>query len=314
MSQMLDCPPLEELASLAEGRVDPARRSLVLAHLDECEICFEVVSETTRFRLEETRAGENLTVDSPRVGKDTKGSVVADFSFRPEVPEITAESSGHSPRLRTAISSLAAAAVFLLVLFPLGGLRWLQGPALDPAPVAILTASLTASDPQLSQRLWTSSGPPAFSVSVNPVKRAFQSGVLLVDLEIARQQSNSLQINRIASQLDDLHAGRSWIQASRLNTPQGIRTAEVEIAKSQPFPFSFGKWAEASRLAAAAGETAFFGRATIRRFLPHAAAQELPEPVPDRLQEIGDLLATVRQPEDLARLEQAFANLIALNW
>jgi tetratricopeptide (TPR) repeat protein len=39
-----DCPELEQLAALAEGRLPPVERQALLAHLDRCESCREIVS------------------------------------------------------------------------------------------------------------------------------------------------------------------------------------------------------------------------------------------------------------------------------
>jgi hypothetical protein len=46
----LECPPAEELAALLEGRLEPASRERLLAHLNACEPCLQVFTAAVEFR------------------------------------------------------------------------------------------------------------------------------------------------------------------------------------------------------------------------------------------------------------------------
>lgn len=65
-------PELEELAALADGRLSPADALRVRAHLDSCEDCFEVFTETLHLM-------EELAVDQDKPEKT--GRVVLPFPF-----------------------------------------------------------------------------------------------------------------------------------------------------------------------------------------------------------------------------------------
>src|SRR5688500_13958296 len=47
------CPDLEEIAAFLDGKLSGAERARTVAHLAECESCYEIFAGAARFQLDE---------------------------------------------------------------------------------------------------------------------------------------------------------------------------------------------------------------------------------------------------------------------
>ena len=62
LKELGDCPPIQDISNFIDGLVDGEEKKLLIAHFDECPICYETLSST----LETQEEFPNLLV---RCGK-----------------------------------------------------------------------------------------------------------------------------------------------------------------------------------------------------------------------------------------------------
>jgi hypothetical protein len=280
------CPALEEIAALLDGRAERHRRGELIEHLATCAACYEIFAGSARFLVDEAaRAGEGRLA---------------------EVVRLPAARTSWGGRWAAASGLVAALLAVLVLSSPLVE-RWRQ----PPTP-ARLAAALTAGLEPVGalDHGWNyTRGPRA--AAAEP-RRAFRLGVLMVDLQalLDRNQPSAAAASlpeaarliagvgvagpALADYLRELE-GRLKA-ASHPPVPRGEASrASSYVAGGLPdgeLPyFRLGAWCEAGRLAAAAGDRRYFGRA-IARHPPTA---------------LGTLAAPPALGRSLAALERALA-------
>lgn len=259
-------PELEDLAAYIEGKLSPAERDAITAHLAECDECFQVFSEAVRIGQEE----EDEAAAVPVPGGD---QVPLPFERRKTAVAL--------PRLSAARWWPAAAAAVLVL-------------GVGAAVYRSLVARPTISTPQIVTSL--RDVPDLFNETIHsPVQRgvghgtstssveAFQLGVLEVDLELSlkaedgkaaeevcRQIGNAINDDpMLTDQLPVFRAVRD-LKSGKLppDLPTRLRNALATAQPSlSPLYADFGRWAEAGRLSTITGDHGFFKKRDNRRLL-----------------------------------------------
>lgn len=300
-------PDPEVLAAFIDGRLRGDERRAVVEHLDRCADCYEVFSETVRFQGDEEPRGQ--VVRPPRfVGR---------------------------PWLWVA----AAAAVVFVAILALPILRMTsERPALtssDGAELLLSSAALAReidpADGAATAAVWP--GWPeglGFAGGLDRETAAFRVGVRLLDLRVALREDDletarelvpeltrALEAAGVAAELEgQIEAAREAVEAGDGDALEAA-VGSIEAAAEgllDPFSLAFGKWAEASHLAAAAGNGDFFLAPLFAEFQDELRNRELREPVARRVEEIADhTRGDLGPPQDLTALETLFRNLVGLH-
>jgi hypothetical protein len=259
------CPGPEAIAAFIDGCLGRAERRRVVDHLAGCETCYESFAAAVQFLDEDREAeGEEAEVLEPPAGR-------------------------WRPRRWVVLPLAAAAGLALLLASPL--LRgWRTPPAAVPAADFAALIATGGDLSRISPEGWTEArerwprfrGPGAATTGEQAAARM---GALAVDLETALADGNRAQgavaAGLLASELDpelfllseDLQdAYRDLVDALEASSSEGsIAPADLErelldlFTDSELRYYGLGKWAEAGRLAAAAGNLEYFRSARVRR-------------------------------------------------
>ncbi len=297
------CPDLEDLAALADGRLRGAERERVVAHLADCERCYEIFAEVVELQEEEEDGAREAPANPPGDGAEPLAEVVV------------------HPRSRSwwpAAGAAAAAALVLLVAAPL------LFDGRQPTP-----------DAGWDEHDWLRlRSVPALS----PEARAFRLGVRSVDLVVAleagradRAKEHGSSLRALAGGIEHYAGARELLEklSARLRDgeePAGLvrqaeRAAELLLDVVSPPPYyELGRWAEAGREAALVGDSRFFTSAGTRRFLDHLksfeASPEIPGALPaelaGELKSVRSLIAAEPAGEQLEDLERALTRVVDL--
>lgn len=306
----------EALAAFLEGALPAGERQRTVAHLAECEDCYELFADAARFLAEERAL-------SPEARS-------ADL-LRPP--------NHRWRRLSVAGAALAAAAVIaLLVASP--ARRFLDFTT-PPPSVAELTARLPAAtlspilETTWQEQGWTTTR-GGLSPSAAEQVRAFQLGVRVVHMEIALAAGDAELSRHLAQDLGarlegldplpllytsdqgilgQLRAGAAPASLRPLNRDADLLLAPGDTENHPGFVngdwYRLGRWAGAADLASAAGEASFFTERANRRFLQRTARLELPPSVTKPVGRLEELV-TDRPEDHLAEIERAVEELIAV--
>ena len=301
-------PDPEILAAFIDGRLRGDERRAVVEHLDRCADCYEVFSETVRFQQKDEPRGQ--VVRPPR------------FAGRPW------------------LWAAAAAAVVFVAILALPILRMAperpvvtgaDAPELRLSSAALVREMGLGEPPGATPAPWQ--GWPegfGFAGGLDRETAAFRVGVRLVDLRMALREGDlgtarelvpeltgALEAAGIAAELDgQLEVAREAAALADADALGGT-VGSIEAAAEgllDPFALAFGKWAEAGRLAASAGDRELFLAPEFAELQDDLRDRELREPVARRVEEIaartrGDL----GPPEDMEALETLFRNLVSLH-
>lgn len=261
------CPGPETIAAFIDGCLGRAERRRVVEHLAGCETCYETFADAVRF-LDEDRESEG------------------------EEAEVLEPPSGRwRPRLWMVLPLAAAAGLALVVAGPL--LRgWRAPPAKVPAADYAGLIATGGDLSRISTESWTEPRErwPRFrgsgAATSGEQAAAARMGVLAVDLEAALADGDRAQgaeaARRLAFELDSevfllsediqdaygdlaeaLEAGAA---AGPTAAPADLERDLVEIFTDGELRYyGLGKWAEAGRLAAVAGNREYFRSARVRR-------------------------------------------------
>ncbi len=301
----IGCPDPETLAAFIDGGLEPAERSALETHLGECEACYEVFSESLRFELEEKGGAE-------------EGGVVV-----------------HPAARRWILYGGAAAAAGLVALVvgtPL--LDTLTGRSLGPdLPVHPLVRPLVSGGRGGAPAPFDGAGwsrarsGEGFAAGLGLEQRSFRAGVRAVDLELALAGGDAERARDALRELTDLVAsfelseavvaayGEIGEQLGAGEAPESLSPASRRIdpwlaEAAEGRWYRFGKWAEAGRAAAAAGNEDFFRHRAVRRF-PQRARELGPGPkVVDALAWIDEALAGGPETAELDTLAGVFTDLV----
>lgn len=321
---------VEAIAAFLDGRLRDQEQQRIIAHLADCEECYELFADTARMLREEEATVTSSTADE--ADSDDSATSERDGSVLRRNP---------APWWRsgvTAAALAAAAAITLLVWSPAKQFLGSKGRA---STVAALTASLPPSTvaPTL-ETSWERHGWPA-TRGTAPVLgeeevRAFQLGVRVVEMEVALAAGESALAADLTYDLESrlegldsllvIYTSETGIRGLLANgePPAKLlhlnREADDLLApdEAEDYPgfvdgfwYGLGKWSGAAHLAAASGEGAFFAERANRRFLQRALERELPTEVGAAIEQLHDLVA--RQPgHHLDRIESELEALIAV--
>jgi len=244
----------EELAAYIDGTLGKAESRRVKEHLADCEECFAVYMETLQFQLD---------------SKPEEGNVVA-FPSKKDV---------RSPWWYRI-------AALLVVGVGIGGAYYALLAPPPALPTAVVVAQLRG-NPELTESVWrgpvTRGGPEEEEeIPVDPA--SFRMGVQLVNLQLgleanqARPSEDAVAaiINIVRSQigLGDLEKDYTSLTGAIENQtpPASLAGKAARLAEESQDLFdaphlNLGQWVEAGRLAAIAGQPAFFERSDTRTFL-----------------------------------------------
>lgn len=248
-------PELEILAAYVDGRLSSAERARVAAHLASCEDCFEVFAETVRLTAE----GEAL---APLKGADSYP-----FPFR-----------RMAPGWRWAAAVAAGLAVFAV------GLTSYQAFVARPEISTARLVKPLAAEADLSRQTWPEDVMRGGDTPSNLASayESFQAGVLDVGLELNLEQGNrkgaaetsrrmANVLNGILLMDEETSLFRDNTETLRSGTLPAETRERMRTALSTPLldqvHVDFGRWAEAGRLSALAGQDGFFQDRRNRRFL-----------------------------------------------
>lgn len=292
------------------------------AHLVECPDCYEVFVETVRF-LEEESSSEETEAEGARV---RRGPWPGHGAWRVALP-------------------IAATVVLFLGVWILARQGWLAGFDRFPAP-GELVAGLDA--PELSpadvEKLvddqgWSryrgagstpdTLGLEALDEPVDP-HVAFQLGALATDLELALQRPDLEKrvvvklTGRLADLLDDEVPWSEPLAGGYRNLGRDIgadappaelqRTAKFlaeEVAKQVgQQPYRLGAWAEAGRLAAAAGAVEPLRRGSVWKAAKRLDRGALPAALGAAVARAVDATGPDLSAAELPEAEEAFSDLV----
>lgn len=260
------CPSLEDIAAFLDGMLPAEERERIVAHLADCEACYQMFAGAADFLAEAGLSAESKeleTVDKP------KGKVVP-FPF----PDRTKHPWW-----------LAAAA---LVVLGLGvGITYRTYFVQPEMIIAELTDPVLES-PGVEEHVhdWIRLRGLDDASSGGNVA-AFMVGGLLVDLRLYVQAKDVYQttetLRTLAGEVDDAdqmeamtkrfqeqaEATKSVADLQQVSAafPDWERELGGEDSTLHPEFLAFGKWAEAGRVAAGLREPEFFERGKNRRFL-----------------------------------------------
>lgn len=329
-------PEVEEIAALLDGRLEGVERGHLVAHLADCEDCYEIFAETARFLGEEATAG--TAPEEPAVETETP----ARPADGPGTGRVLRPDSDRWRRTALVTAAVAAAAAIALVVWSPAASFFGFGDY--PPTVAELAGALsTESAARAVGGTWDGHGwrvmrgaGPALAPEE---ERAFQIGVRVVEMDVAlaaddRRLATDITYDlekrlaaiNLADPLRILYAGDEGIRGG---LAEGRAAAELLALNRQgdqllgpdeeddspgyvdSFWYGLGKWAGTAHLAAVAGDGAFFGARRHRRYLHRVAERELPADVAEPVRRLDELLA--RDPaQRLPEIRRELASLIKL--
>jgi hypothetical protein len=160
-----------------------------------------------------------------------------------------------------------------------------------------------------------------FARAESPASRSFRAGVAELDFEIVLRSAPSGR-PRTAEVLDGVRQGTDGSKRTRLTgaleqavaRPGPASLAELNRALLSSVPdrthYELGRWIEASRVAAATSNRAFFGSPDFQTALERARGMALPEQVRAELTRAASAAGPERP--DFRRLERAFEQVSLL--
>ena len=303
------CPPLEDLAAFLDGTISKEERERIVAHLADCETCYNVFAGAADFQLTSAQA------DEPK-GK------VARFPF------------GSKKTLPWWLT--AAAAAVLVVLVGLPTYRFLVPPEMTVAELTEPVAGKTG----LSQYLYPAATYRGKDDAGDLLSdsHSFLAGVFLVDLRLTLEAGDKVNasdlLRRIGVQASSFFQSGDLSDKylQRASTLAEAQPAEAEALLRQfdselpswekeleertvsEYSFDFGKWTEAGRIAAKAQTPEFFARRENRRFLTWLHRRQKDEIDPEILPDLQEIRRTWKsrglQPVDFLKLEKQLSRII----
>ena len=310
-----ECPSLEDLSALIDGKLDEKRRDRLLGHLSHCDKCYEIFSTTHEAVKEEELSNSEYAA-----------SEIARVHYRLREPVI---SLIRKWKLSPAPIAIAAAAV-LIILF-----KFVIQPFIGYVPpssdqifnmLAKNTDAKTLAASIKEDRITSY----AFTGVMPLEKASFRIGACLTDLEVfLRAEDKAMSLNlikRIISTLTPMEGPEdivSFYGNMSRKIEEGIspkefsgKSQEVESFFKDKNAFlylRFGEWAEGGRLAAISKNREFFDIKSNEYFIKTLQGRELPQGVWSALNDIKNTLAKGKiADKDFRQLERTFTDIIEL--
>jgi hypothetical protein len=297
MSDFGNHPPLEVLAAYIDGLLPDEEAARVAEHIANCEDCFFVYSETVQFQLEHPDQAEEPAADPAPV-----------ISFPPRTEET--QKKGMPWWLGVAAAALLAVAVGIPLY------RSLNPPTMPEITTEKLLASVQGS-PDLRGRLYDFRRTRGEQGDSEFAPQSFMVGVFLTDLRFALETGDaeeaSERLLRIRAILNDIGGMEEEVslllqEADQMRASSDLSAFlpkmeqwEKDAGQSEnaswvvdPDYVTFGKWAEAGRLAAVLQKPDFFKQRDNRRVLSYVLVSKemaVDEKVLEYLREIEEIWA-----------------------
>lgn len=310
-------PDPESLAAFADGRLAGAERVTVIEHLARCDDCLDVVAETGAVQEELQEELEDGDASS------TSGASTPNIVLHP------------SAWTRWAPAAAALAAALVVAVFGAWQMGWLLGPDLS---VETLANRLEGSAARLGDEAWAAHGWPTYRdagpstgartpTPLEVKKASFRAGVHAVDLQLALRLGNRERATAAAEDLVEtlrdlpdigLLAGSYRHMAVELESEESVQEIARQATAAEDrlvglineLYYELGKWAEAGRLAAAAGDRDTLRSHSLRGALEDFRAAGLDEDITARLGEIRERLWGDLSDDELERLERDFREIV----
>lgn len=264
-----DCPDLEDLAALLDGKLTARERARVTEHVAGCESCYEIFAGTAHI-LEDSR-DEQLVPAAPR---------------RPfERPRVARAPRPQVWWAAAALAAMLAATVGLLVFSR--GARG-AGPSTEQLASLVGRPATTVRVPWGRVMRGGTEGAPEVSLD----REAFRLGVRFLDLRVALERGdrngafdtlgrlNQLLNNTILPPLKAIGAygdlrnkvpGTVPLPTLLEEASAAEKQASAELPEDQRL-VELGRWTEACRLAGASGRADLFRKSSTLRVLDRALA------------------------------------------
>lgn len=252
MNRHSDCPPLADLAAFIDGQLGDQDRATIRRHLDGCESCYEVFTETVQ-------TNDEIAANA---APGTTGTPNAPTPRRPR-------SRWLGP---TAGLAVAAGLVWAMIGGPLRGVIF--GGGLAPTSEILRSVDPEALSRAMDDPTWDLHGWPTTRGAeqfVVPDDLAFRVGVRLVDYEAAHVAGadSATARDRLLLQLRKVDLSQALVAAyealPEFAGARGRVELEGAVLAHLDSPYAqLGRWAEVVRLAATTGDarlTASLGRA-----------------------------------------------------
>jgi hypothetical protein len=294
-------PSPEVLAAFVDGRLDGDARAEVVAHLDRCRDCYEVFAGTVRFQRQE----------------EPRGRVLRPVRFgAPQWVWWTA-----------AAAAVLVVAIVVPVVWEDLGLGGREGEGEVLLASAELALALAPGGPGTAAAPWAGwPGGLSFMGEPGGEAVALRVGVRLMDLAAAARSERLDGAGPVLQDLERLLAASAGADALEEDLDRvrkaledgdarGLERAVARLETSaegvlDPLHLALGKWAEAGRLAAAAGEATLFRTPVFAGFLETLDSRELDAPAAEALDRIEELTRQDPGPKELEELERIFGQWI----
>ena len=307
----IECPSLEDIAAFMDGRLSSKERDEILYHLNRCNDCYELFSETL----------------------ETKREIEKD------------EMRGTSHPLWKKVIPYAAAAslVFILiyaVYFP--GMRghYYKGSGADPFGFPLMAKRITL----LGEDMQGETSPFLFGRSqdtgygfggdgLSLKNRLFIFGVYQTDLELSLVKEDREMALATIQAIDSLLKDVEQVEQSD-KIIEFYHNLQQKIEKQTPLPNllgsidnpwvddpaliiypRFGQWVEAGRIASLTMNGKVLKAKEAGFFIDKLTGEELPQGIMHSLQTIGDILGKgTLEERDFSRIGKEFNNILLVNF
>ena len=270
-----DCVALEDVAALAEGRLDGAARERVVGHVAACARCNEVLAGTV--------------------------AVLGEMPFEAPAGPFPLANARSWVRSGPSLSALAAGLAILVV-----SVAYTRLATPSPPGATEWVASMAPAE-RLVPHLWGGVVMRGTPSEGELSRQSAELGALLIDLEVTLSAEDvpraSEMLRRIASRLEA--AGLLETEVARLRTiaraegaelPRRAREALPEVQgavrhRFVTFYLDLGAFAEQSRLAGLTGHDRFFDERRTRRYVSWLLEQRgepLAPPIESALRTLRD--------------------------
>ena len=313
------CPSPEELAALAEGRLDERRREEVEAHLEGCRDCFEVLVGAARFQLEEGPA----EVSAPMVRFPARrwpryAAALAAAAALLLAVAVLLRQSGNKPASSVPELSRTTPAAKPPEAPEPPARRSDPVPAEAPAPPTFYAAQLErltdgpAGAPALGETESLAGGAYSFSGTVSGDRLYLRLGARLLDLAVARRAGNAEGAGALEIEVGRLAAAAGWSGAPA--DPAALaRQLPARLPAEAESLCRLGYWAEGGRLAAKFRRPGYYDVGTAQAFGPALQQAHLPPGAAAALDRILRRLgAGLSDATDWDRLERDFTDLVLM--
>jgi hypothetical protein len=342
------CPEHETLAALADGALLGDEREAVVRHVAFCSECYAVYAETLHFQEESAAASGEARSARAEEPAASAEAAAGGATPAPVGGRVIAFEASRRRRWAMVALPLAAAAALVVVVAPrLGGpgggptpspsivasASPIASPSPPSSPTVLSTSAATEATPATLLLRHTAPGPLVprawrgetaslgFGGGPGARSRALSLGVRLTDLEVALRAGpphSAEAFGRFIRWLsthayDD--ATLAHYAALQVRLAEGREVGPASLVPTGGFDAEWlrlGRWLEACRLAAGAGERAFFDDALTKDALELAQSRLTDAAARAELARAERLLARPDDRKTSEQLQAAFTEALRI--